>query len=227
MRGHRPARSTGPPTPLAGLAQRPVLSCNPVPWSVERAKAVTRELLGDSERYRHSRGVAERAGELSITVPTDQVDLLISAAWLHDVGYASSLRRTGFHPLDGARGLVNRGADAALARLVAHHSAARLLACARGLEKELSAFAPLPGPIADALTAADQTIGPDGVAMTVEERLRDTLNRHGPDSAHARVHAVRGPHLRATATRVASRLARLGITDPWLSLWPSETSATS
>jgi hypothetical protein len=63
--------------------------------------------------------------------------------------------------------------------------------------------------------------------MTVDERMRDMLGRHGPDSPHARVHAVGGPQLRATAARVASRLARLGVTDRWLTSWPSETSAAS
>lgn len=197
-----------------------------MPWTVEHAQALAHDLLGDSERYRHSQGVAQRARELSITVPAGQVDLLISAAWLHDIGYAARLRRTGFHPLDGARELVNRGADSALARLVAHHSAARLMAQAHGLDKEMAQFVPLRGPTADALTAADQTIGPDGAAMTVEERMRDMLNRHGPDSPRARVHHIRRPHLLATAARVASRLARLGVTDPWLSR-PSETVAAS
>lgn len=185
-------------------------------WNVEKAQVVARELLGDGDRYRHSQGVAERARELSITVPETEVELLISAGWLHDIGYAAPLRRTGFHPLDGAHGLVNRGADDTLARLVAYHSAARLVARARGLEHELAVFAPLPGPTADALTAADQTIGPVGAAMTIEERMRDMLSRHGPDSPNARVHAERGPELLATAERVASRLGRHGVIDPWL-----------
>jgi hypothetical protein len=189
-----------------------------MPWNVEQAQAIAYELLGDSERYRHSQGVAERARELSITVPEAEIDLLISAAWLHDIGYAAPLRRTGFHPLDGAFGLAARGADTTLTRLVAHHSAARLVARAQGLQKEMAVYAPLPGPTADALTAADQTIGPEGAAMTVEERMRDMLDRHGPDSPHARAHAVRGPQLFATAARVAARLARLGVIDSWLAL---------
>jgi putative nucleotidyltransferase with HDIG domain len=198
-----------------------------VRWSVERAQALAWELLGDGERYRHSERVAERAQELSITVPAADVDLLISAAWLHDIGYAPSVRSTGFHPLDGARELVRRGADTALARLVAHHSGARSVARARGLEKELAEFVPLLGPVADALTAADQTVGPEGAAMSMEERIRDMLDRHGPDSANARAHAVREPQLRATAARVTARLVRLHLTDPRLSSWPWETSAAS
>jgi hypothetical protein len=198
-----------------------------MPWTVEQSAAIACELLGDTERFRHSRGVAERARALSITVPADEIDLLISAAWLHDVGYAAPLCRTGFHPLDGACALAARGADTTLARLVAHHSAARLVAYARGLQNELAVFPWLPGPTADALTAADQTVGPEGAAMTVEERMRDMLDRHGPESPHARVQAVRGPQLFATAARVASRLARLGVADRWLSSWPSETLAAS
>lgn len=39
-------------------------------------------------------------------------DLLVAAAWLHDIGYAPELRDTGFHPLDGARHLEALGAPA-------------------------------------------------------------------------------------------------------------------
>ncbi|MFD6855509.1 HD domain-containing protein [Streptomyces diastaticus] len=49
-------------------------------------------------------------------------DLLVAAAWLHDIGYAPELRDTGSHPLDGARHLESLGAPARLVRLVAHHS---------------------------------------------------------------------------------------------------------
>jgi hypothetical protein len=187
-----------------------------VPWNVDEAAELAHDLLGDSERFRHSQGVAQRARELSVTVPSDQVELLVAAAWLHDVGYAVPLRGTGFHPLDGARGLVGRGVGSTLARLVAHHSAAWLVAGALGLQPEMAAFLPLPGPTADALTAADQTIGPGGVAMTVDERMRDMIGRHGPDSPNASVHAARATELRATTTRVAGRLRRRGVTDSWL-----------
>ena len=52
-------------------------------------------------------------------------DLLETAAWLHDVGYAPDLAVTGLHQLDGARYLRDAEyADAMLCRLVAHHSCA-------------------------------------------------------------------------------------------------------
>jgi HD superfamily phosphodiesterase len=45
-------------------------------------------------------------------------DVLVAAAFLHDVGYAPSLNRLGFHPGDGARFLRGHGQDR-LAYLVA------------------------------------------------------------------------------------------------------------
>jgi hypothetical protein len=41
------------------------------------------------------------------------------------------------------------------------------------------------GPVADALTYADQTTGPDGHQMDVADRLAEMLRRHGPDSPNA------------------------------------------
>jgi hypothetical protein len=87
-----------------------------------------------------------------------------------------------------------------LAGLVAHHSGARFTAAERGLGDELAAFDDprcWTGRLADALTAADQTTGPDGRPMDVETRLADMLRRHGPDSPQARVHHLRAPVVRA------------------------------
>ena len=62
----------------------------------------------------HFAGVAAKATALSGAVPDAEAGLLVAAAWLHDIGYASGLRNTGFHPLDGARYLRATGWDSAL-----------------------------------------------------------------------------------------------------------------
>jgi hypothetical protein len=49
--------------------------------------------------------------------------------------------------------------------------------------------------LADALTYADQTTGPNGEPMTIEARISDMLRRHGPNSPNAKVHPERGPYL--------------------------------
>jgi hypothetical protein len=54
-------------------------------------------------------------------------------AYLHDIGYAPRLVRTGFHPLDGAEWLASMG-EIRLANLVAHHTGALHEAGERGLK---------------------------------------------------------------------------------------------
>ncbi|GAA0256992.1 HD domain-containing protein [Cryptosporangium japonicum] len=174
---------------------------------VDDARALAGELLGvDSERLRHTAGVAGRAAELVDTVPADDRELLIAGAWLHDIGYAPALRATGFHPLDGADELRRRHWAERLCGLVAHHSGAAFVAEARGLADELGRYHDERSALSDALTYADQTVGPDGVRMRFEDRVADMLRRHGPDSPNASVHVRRGPYLAAVVARVEERL---------------------
>ncbi|MFG3588426.1 HD domain-containing protein [Streptomyces sp. NPDC047990] len=39
-------------------------------------------------RWLHTQAVAARAREVSAVVPEEERDLLVAAAWLHDLGYA-------------------------------------------------------------------------------------------------------------------------------------------
>ena len=168
-------------------------------------------LAGLPQRWRHTVRVAQRADTISITLATDdEADTLVSAAWLHDIGYASSVHATGFHPLDAARYLHAHDWPIELAGLVAHHSGADCIAEVRGLTGALSDFPDGPRPVADALAYADQTIGPDGQSMTLDQRFLEMLQRHGPDSPNAAAHPRRERRLRDAVRRVDARLARLG-----------------
>ena len=60
--------------------------------------------------------------------------------------------------------------------------------------------------VSDALTYADQTVGPHGRRMTIEYRIADAISRHGPDSPNARALVDRVPYLLAVAERVEGRL---------------------
>ncbi|MGY1669202.1 HD domain-containing protein [Geodermatophilus sp. SYSU D00710] len=176
----------------------------------DAARGLARDLLTDADgRWEHTQGVARRAAEVSVAVPQADRPVLVTAAWLHDIGYAPRLHRSGFHPLDGAWYLQDLGWPEPLAGLVAHHSAARFIAAVRGLAGPMRAFPASRyafGPVADALTYADQTTGPDGQVMTVEDRLAEMLRRHGPDSPNARVHPRRAPAIRAAVHRTDRRL---------------------
>ena len=161
-------------------------------------------------RWRHTQAVAERATAMAPSVPEPDRPALVAAAWLHDVGYADPVRASGFHPLDGARHLLSRTWPVQVAGLVAHRSGARFVAAVRGLAAPLRPFDLRRfaiGPVADALTTADQTTGPDGCPVDVEDRFTEMLARHGAGSPQARVHAIRAPALRAAVRRTNRRLA--------------------
>ncbi|GAA0449180.1 metal-dependent phosphohydrolase, HD subdomain protein [Paractinoplanes deccanensis] len=175
---------------------------------VADARDLAERLLTDlPERWQHTVGVAERAGQISATVPAGEADVLVAAAWLHDIGYAEALHDTGFHPIDGARHLRDLAWPLRIAGLVAHHSGAICVAHVRGLGAALAEFPQESTPVSDGLTYADQTVGPYGRSMDFEERMADMLRRHGPGSPNAAVHSRRAPMLRAAVQRVVSRLA--------------------
>jgi putative nucleotidyltransferase with HDIG domain len=177
------------------------------PVRVDDARSLAEHLLEDlPERWHHTIGVAKRAEELTGAIGTDDPETLLAAAWLHDIGYARPLHDTGFHPLDGARYLERSGWPTRLAALVAHHSGAGYLAVVHGLSGALARYPREHTALADALTYADQTVGPYGHRMTVQERMREMIERHGSGSAQARVHHLRGPYLLDVAGRVRRRL---------------------
>jgi putative nucleotidyltransferase with HDIG domain len=163
------------------------------------------EPLGD--RWAHVQAVAARAVELLPAVSPPDRDLLISAAWLHDIGYAPEIGATGFHPLDGARHLRHLGWPAAVVTLVAHHSGARFEAAERGLTQELAAF-PMPeASCLDALDTADLTTGPRGDRVGFAERIEEILERYPADHPVHRTWTKAAPLLRESVVRTEERLA--------------------
>ncbi|KUL27678.1 HD domain-containing protein [Actinoplanes awajinensis] len=171
------------------------------------ARLLAEALLGDmGNRWRHTQGVAERAAGLAGPLGVD-ADLLTAAAWLHDIGYAAPTVVTGFHPLDGADHLTRYGWPIRVAGLVAYHSGARFVAAAKGLSELLAVYPDERTVLADALTYADQTVGPTGDRVDPDTRYAEVLHRHGPCSLNALVDPDRGPYLRGIARRVEHLLA--------------------
>ena len=109
-----------------------------------------RLVLPLGRRWQHVRAVAASAERVALTAALDR-GILVSAAWLHDIGYADQLRTTGFHPLDGARYLLTQGFDERVAALVAHHSCAVAEARLRGLYSQVREFPDEQGAVRDAL----------------------------------------------------------------------------
>lgn len=174
-------------------------------WAALNAERLLSPL---GNRWRHVRQVAEQAHRIVAIVPPEDQDLLVAAAYLHDVGYAKSLAVTGFHPLDGARWIRDTGPGGRLACLVAHHSCAVYEARVRGLADVLMAeFEPEDSPTYDALVFCDMTTGPTGTAVLFEDRIREIRDRYGPGHEVTIALDSGYPTLAACHQRTADRLA--------------------
>lgn len=147
------------------------------------ARDLARRLLADPlpRRWAHSQGVGRKAESIAHIAGAD-AEVLACAAWLHDVGYAPNLVKSGSHALDGARYLRDVAqAESRLCRLVANHTYAIVEARNRGLADELTAeFPAIDGIVADALVYCDMTTSPDGTPVDVETRLSEILARYRP-----------------------------------------------
>lgn len=168
-------------------------------WLSDWARNTARRLLADElpRRWAHTAGVARRAQQVARVLPVQERELLVAAAWVHDIGYAAELVDTGLHSLDGARYLQRAGLSHRICGLVAHHSGAAAVAELTGHAERLAEFGDERGRLRDALWYSDMTTSPDGEPTTVGERLAEIRRRRGPDD----------PVVRALAINVDERLA--------------------
>lgn len=170
------------------------------------ARALAEQLLAATlpRRWKHVEAVAAEASRLCDELEVDRY-AVVSAAWLHDIGYAPTVVNTGFHPLDGARHLRTHGWDDLICRLVAHHTDAAAQGDVQGLGVELrSEFPEVDGLERDVLWAADATTGPDGERLTLDERIREITSRYGEDHPVAQAMIASTDALRGAIARVGA-----------------------
>jgi hypothetical protein len=167
---------------------------------VDWARAHAEQFMSPlGRRWVHVQAVASRAASLPFSGA--DLELLVAAAYLHDIGYAPELAATGFHPLDGARHLRSLGEED-LARLVAHHTNAKHEAALRGFGHYEDEF-PFSGTLLDdALTLSDLTTSPDGEFVTIEERIAEIVERYGADHVVSRTVLVGMPEFERGRERV-------------------------
>jgi putative nucleotidyltransferase with HDIG domain len=176
------------------------------------AREVAQLLLEDElpQRWAHTRGVAERARGLA-RVLGEEAELIETAAWLHDIGYASRVTSTGLHSLDGARYLrdtLKLSDD--VCQLVAHHTCAAIEADERGFSSITKEFAAPPPHLLEALTFCDMTSSVDGAPTSVEKRLAEILTRYPEDHVVHRSITRSMPVLKAAVRSVDQRLREAG-----------------
>jgi len=184
--------------------------------AVQRAKIAwaqgeSRRFLGDlTPRWEHVQAVARLADVVGKALGPEG-DLLIAAAWLHDIGYAPELAVTGFHPADGARFLRAGHHDEALALLVAHHSGARYEARLRGVSNFEDEFPCLDSDLDRALTYCDLTTGPTGQRVRLHDRITEIQQRYGPDHTVSNAMTLARPELEYAVLRTEELIERAGI----------------
>lgn len=175
---------------------------------VADAEALAGQLLASlRRRWLHVQAVAGCAADLQEVVDERDTSILVASAWLHDVGYAPELVRTGFHPLDGARYLREQGWPKRIVNLVAHHSGARFEAEQRGLTAELAEFELEDSLVMDALIAADLTTGPNGELLGYRDRVSEILRRYPASDPVHQAWLWAADSLEANVQRALSQVA--------------------
>jgi hypothetical protein len=168
------------------------------------AEALARSLLWDhGTRWPHVRTAGFVAAGLAQLFDAEEVALLVAAATLHDIGYSTRIRQTGFHPLDGGLYLRSQGYPDRLAALVANHSWAVLTAPMHEIHDLCDQFPGEQSLLSDALVYADMHSAPRGGVISPELRLADIADRH-----HEAAQVARAELLRSSIRRVQEAIRR-------------------
>jgi len=130
----------------------------------------------------------------------DVAQLLERSALLHDIGYAESIRKTGYHPLDGAIFLERAGEHPWVIEGVLRHSGAdRKGASMPGIAEHYAVRPPQEDSawLVRAVTLADWRSAGVGGRVSFGQRVQDIVTRHPGDLIKAErtrtmVHVVRG-----------------------------------
>lgn len=180
---------------------------------VQRARTVVeRSLRGHlPRRWAHTLGVAARAAHARVLVSVDEIETLVAAAYLHDIGYSPEIVKTGLHALDGATFLRNSGFSDRICGLVAHHSCAYREAELRGLSPQLANWEDEQSIVRDALWWADMTTTPDGDPTNVYDRIEEIQKRYGPEDLVTFFIRQAKPELVAAVERTEERLRAAGV----------------
>lgn len=177
-------------------------------WAREASR---RHLEALGERWLHVRGVGQRAAQISVAFTTEDALALTASAYLHDIGYAPGLHRTGAHQLDGAYFARDSGVDDRVVGLIAHHSESRYELTLRGLHAALSEFPQESSPVYDALVYSDLTTGPQGGFVNASVRLAEVRMRYQPGGLILEALRLATPDLMAAVARTEDMLCSNGL----------------
>lgn len=162
--------------------------------TVEGAKELAHILLADNpDRLNHTLQVVTNCEVLSklFSLTKEQNQLLLTSAYLHDVGYNRDFVISNFHPFDGYNYLKANDWDLDVCLLVLHHSEASTLYLISNSELYEYYEEKIPEhllTIYKLLTIADMKSNSKGELVTFNKRLKDICERYGdshPITKHA------------------------------------------
>lgn len=164
--------------------------------------------LTDSRRA-HSVAVGRRMESVADLLPEDLRADAVTAAYLHDVGYAET--GLGFHPIDGARLLRSLGYSPVVCHIVAFHTASVVEADVRGIDPQVFAEFVVDDVLGleladDFMWWADLSTGPNGESFTTDQRIDEILSRYEAGSIVHTAITRSAPLLRAAAQRAAGSM---------------------
>lgn len=172
------------------------------------AERTATELLSPlAARWRHTLRVVERAQSFLDVLDRDELDVLLAAGYLHDVGLRARLGRDLVPSARRRARFVRDAGYERLAGLVAHHSASDAEAQERGFTDELAEFPTEDSLAARALTFCDLTTGPNGEEVGVSARLVELGARLGEDDPTVRAVRCEAARLAAVVDEMESLLA--------------------
>jgi hypothetical protein len=179
---------------------------------IDWAAATAEQMLAPlGRRWLHVQAVAAQARALADRIFTSarEAEMVVAAAYLHDIGYAPAIANTGFHPLDGGRFVRNSGRPE-LAALVAQHTGARNEAVLRGIDL-LAEFPFENSRLYRTLSYCDLTTGPDGRRMTVDDRVAEIVERYGESHVVSQGILVGEPEFKAIESEIEGQLSVSGL----------------
>ena len=123
---------------------------------VRYAREAARELLATEApaSWTRSEKAATHADHAVTTLGRPRGEVMVAAAWLHGIGDAPAIQRTGFAPVDGAVRLLAEGWPTPVVSLVAHQAQSRLVAPAYDATERLALFDRIQGWPSDILDYA-------------------------------------------------------------------------
>ena len=189
------------------LAWQPIGVTSAEPPLVQRAReSASKTLSADRNRLAHSAAAARVAAQAAGALARQEAEIIVAAAWLHDIGYAPTLRKTGYHPVDGALALMREAWPDRVVRLVAHHGLAALEAPFYSVAHHLGVIDPVPGLAAELLIYADMTSGTRGEPVSPLERAEHMRRNDRKGPVPEEVRESRYASLVSIAVGVSGRL---------------------